>query len=193
MARLNQTRHSLTGDPRLEELDGEVRQFIEDVNEENTPEIPVERLNEILRGVLSDETPQAAGIRDVLRGCLLDAKNSRIESEKLQRVAKENEDEAIEAKEFAVKTQEKLKSQQTEIEELQTQVQILERENTQLRQARGQSTISTSNTESTLRPKEFKGTKFDGKPENLERFLNKLTMDFRVYESQLPTDRYKVA
>ncbi|KAK9357146.1 hypothetical protein V1504DRAFT_472306 [Lipomyces starkeyi] len=193
MARLNQTRHSLTADPRLEELDGEVRQFIEDVTEENTPEIPVERLNEILRGVLSDETPETAGIRDVLRGCLLNAKNSRIEWEKLQRVAKENEDEAIEAKEFAVKTQEKLQSQQTEIEELQTEIQTLERENTQLRQTRGQSTVSTSNTESILKPKEFKGTKFDGKPENLERFLNKLTMDFRLYESQFPTDRYKVA
>ncbi|KAK9336292.1 hypothetical protein V1521DRAFT_437194, partial [Lipomyces starkeyi] len=153
--------NSLTTDPRLEELDGEVRQFIEDVAEENTPEIPVERLNEILRGVLSDETSKAAGIRD--------------------------------AKELAVKTQEKLKSQQTEIEELQTQIQTLDRDNTQLRQARGQSTVSTSNTESTLKPKEFKGTKFDGKPENLKRFLNKLTMDFRLYESQFPTDRYKVA
>ncbi|KAK9326950.1 hypothetical protein V1520DRAFT_329579 [Lipomyces starkeyi] len=146
-------------------------------------------------------------IRDLLRGCLLDAKNSRTEWEKLRRVAKENEDEAIEAKELAVQTQEKLKSQQTEcnnlglvanaryteIEELQTQIQTLERDNTQLRQARGQSTTSTSNTESTLKPKEFKGAKFDRKPENLERFLNKLTMDFRLYESQFPTGRYKVA
>ncbi|KAK9326856.1 hypothetical protein V1520DRAFT_329647 [Lipomyces starkeyi] len=113
----------------------------------------------------------------------------------MQRIPELKWEKLQRAKELAVKTQEKLKSQQTEIEELQTQIQIqtLDRDNTQLRQARGQSTVSTSNTESTLKPKEFKGTKFDGKPENLKRFLNKLTMDFRLYESQFPTDRYKVA
>jgi hypothetical protein len=124
---------------------------------------------------------------------LLNAKISRIEGEKLQREAKENEDDAIEAKEFAVRTQEEFRNQQTEIQKLHAQIQTLERENTQLRQARGHSTGSTSNTESMLKPKEFKGTKFDGKPENLDRFLNRLTMDFRLYEHQFPTDRYKVA
>ncbi|KAJ8098970.1 hypothetical protein POJ06DRAFT_200302, partial [Lipomyces tetrasporus] len=193
MARLNGPRPSLVTDPRFEELDDEVRQFINDVNEDNTPEIPVERLNEILQHLLSDETPEGAGIRDVLRGCLLDSRISRIECEKLQREAKENEDDAIEAKEFAVRSQEESKKQQTEIQKLQAQIQTLERENTQFRQARGQSTGSTLNTESMLKPKEFKGTKFDGKPENLDRFLNRLTMDFRLYEHQFPTDRYKVA
>ncbi|KAK9481521.1 hypothetical protein V1527DRAFT_493515 [Lipomyces starkeyi] len=43
--------------------------------EENAPEIPVERVNEILRG----------------------AETSQIECKKLQRVAKENEDDAMEA------------------------------------------------------------------------------------------------
>ncbi|KAK9364834.1 hypothetical protein V1509DRAFT_643281 [Lipomyces kononenkoae] len=37
-------RPSLIADPRLYELDNEVREFIEEVNEENTPDIPVEKL-----------------------------------------------------------------------------------------------------------------------------------------------------
>ncbi|KAJ8103378.1 hypothetical protein POJ06DRAFT_297910 [Lipomyces tetrasporus] len=129
MARLSGPRPSLVTDPRFEELDDEVKQFFEGVTEENTPEIPVERLNEVLQRVLRDETPEGAGIRDVLRGCLLNAKISRIEGEKLQREAKENEDDAIEAKEFAVRTQEEFRNQQTEIQKLHAQIQTLEREN----------------------------------------------------------------
>ncbi|KAK9234425.1 hypothetical protein V1525DRAFT_391456 [Lipomyces kononenkoae] len=41
-------RPSLIADPRLEELDSDVRDFIEEVNEENIPDIPVEKLNEVL-------------------------------------------------------------------------------------------------------------------------------------------------
>ncbi|KAJ8101676.1 hypothetical protein POJ06DRAFT_247599 [Lipomyces tetrasporus] len=84
-----------------------------------------------------------------------------MECEKLQREAKENEDDAIEAKEFAARTPEKLRNQQTEIQNLQTQIQTLETENTWFRQARGQSTGSTLNIESILKPKEFKGTKLN--------------------------------
>ncbi|KAK9234205.1 hypothetical protein V1525DRAFT_391685, partial [Lipomyces kononenkoae] len=88
MARLSGPRPSLIADPRLDELDGEVRQFIEDRTEENTPEIPAERLNEVLRGVLNDETPEGTEIREVYRVCWLDARSALMECEKLRRDAK---------------------------------------------------------------------------------------------------------
>ncbi|KAK9235216.1 hypothetical protein V1525DRAFT_390666 [Lipomyces kononenkoae] len=53
--------------------------------------------------------------------------------------------------------------------------------------------LSNYNAETNLKPKEFKGIRFDGKPENLETFLNKLSTDFRLYDSQFPTDRNRLA
>ncbi|KAK9372903.1 uncharacterized protein V1513DRAFT_204344 [Lipomyces chichibuensis] len=43
------------------------------------------------------------------------------------------------------------------------------------------------------KPREFKGTKFDGKSKNLDRFLNRLELDFRLYRDGFPTDEFKVA
>ncbi|KAK9371780.1 uncharacterized protein V1513DRAFT_454565 [Lipomyces chichibuensis] len=43
------------------------------------------------------------------------------------------------------------------------------------------------------KPRDFKGTKFDGKSKNLDRFLNRLELDFRLYRDGFPTDVFKVA
>jgi hypothetical protein len=61
----------------------------------------------------------------------------------------------------------------------------------QLRQTRRSSSTFTSDV--AIKPKEFKGTKFDGKSENLERFLNAVELDFRLYEQSFPSDVHRVA
>jgi hypothetical protein len=85
------------------------------VNAENVPEFSVERLNEIMRVLLRDDTVEGAYVRDVLRGCLLDARIHEIECQNFKRTAKENEDEAIESKELAVKSLEELRIVESEI------------------------------------------------------------------------------
>jgi hypothetical protein len=84
MVRSNRLRPYLATDPRLSELEDEVRQFITDVTDENTPEISTTKLNRVIKRLLKDDTPEGAEIREVMQGCLWDAKEAQTECEKFK-------------------------------------------------------------------------------------------------------------